>query len=130
MRDAGYYRAWRRDHPDYRRREVDRTRRRRAVLGREDRVIEYRNRRSRAVAVEPIPSLHRGHELFDRARAIVGPARSGLTILLDPLHEDLLSVATLALLEGRDAIEAVRRFRASETAWRRITGPIAMELAA
>jgi hypothetical protein len=71
--------------------------------------------------------MHLGHDLFDRARAIVGVPRSGLTILHDPLHEDLLSVAVVALVEGSDPSEAVRQYRASETAWRRVTGPLLFE---
>jgi hypothetical protein len=82
-------------------------------------------RPSRALELAPIPPLHVGHPVFDLAREVVGRNVSGLTVLLDPLHEDLLSVAALALLEGRDALEAVRRFRARETAWRRVTAPIA-----
>lgn len=126
MPDAAYYRAWRAAHPEYRRREVARTAARRSRFGREDRTAEYaRHRATRASrAAEPIPTLHCGHELFDRAREIVGAPRSGLTVLLDPLYDDLLSVATLALLEGADAVAAVKRYAASEGRWRRVTGPI------
>jgi hypothetical protein len=73
--------------------------------------------------------MHAGHRLFDRARAIVGPRRSSLVTLYDPLHDDLLSEATLALLEGRDPREAIRAFRAREQAFGRITCPLFAEAA-
>ena len=49
-----------------------------------------------------MPGLHHGHDLFAQARRIVGPRRTSLVTLHDPLHDDLLSEATLAILEGRD----------------------------
>lgn len=133
---AEYFRAWRAAHPDYRRREVARTARRRAD-GREDRTAEYRNasrKRTQARAevqpLEEIPPLHVGHPIFEAARELVGPTRSGLTVYLDPMHEDLLSEAVVALLAGEDPVAAVRRFRSGEHAWRRVTAPITFEVAA
>lgn len=130
--EAAYFRNWRRTHPGYRTREVKRVADRRRRIGREDRTVEYANRAAArdTRALEPMPTLHHGHPLFDQARLIVGPDRSGLTILHDPLYDDLISVATLALLRGEDATEAVRRYRASELNWRRRICPIAMELVA
>jgi hypothetical protein len=46
------------------------------------------------------------------------------------LHEDLLSVAVLAMLSGEEPRIAVRRYAAAEGGWRRMTAPIARELAA
>ena len=68
-----------------------------------------------------MPPLHDGHDLFDRARQIVGPRTTSLVTLHDPLHDDLLSEATLALIEGRDPHEAIRTFRSRERAYGRIT---------
>ena len=62
--------------------------------------------------------------MFDAARLLVGPDRSGLRWLIDPLHEDLLSEATLALVEGSNASEAVRRYRSAEYEWRMWIVPI------
>lgn len=128
MTDAAYFRAWRAAHPEYRARQKAIRNERRRRLGREDRSIEYARRASRVIP--PMPALHHGHPLFDEARALVGPNRSGLTVLHDPLYDDLISVATLAILRGQDAVEEVRRFRAAETAWRRMTYPIVVEVAA
>lgn len=128
MPGAAYFRDWRRQHPEYRTRANAQRNERRRRLGRGNRAIEYSRRASRAFP--PIPSLHQGHPLFDQARAIVGPDRSALTILRDPLYDDLISVATLALLRGQDAGEEVRRFRASETAWRRQICQLIPEVAA
>lgn len=71
-----------------------------------------------------VPCLHLGHHLFEEAHRIVGHRRSTLTTLHDPLHDDLLSVATLALLEGRDPVEAVRHYGATERTFGRVTAPL------
>lgn len=129
MTTAAYYREWRAAHPAYRDRQRLLKNARRRLQPRGSRAAEYA-RRSRAVTLAPMTTLHHGHALFDAARAVVGPARSGLTILYDPLHEDLLSEAVVALIEGRDPSAAVRAYRAAETTWRRITGPLLREFAA
>lgn len=49
---------------------------------------------------------------------------TSLVTLHDPLHEDLLSEAVLALLEGRDPAEAVRAYGARERAYGRVTCPL------
>lgn len=119
MRDAAYFRAWRAAHPEYRERQNRLRNERRRRQGRGDRAGEYARRPSRAIP--PIPSLHLGHDLFEAARRIVGPKRSSLITLHDPLHEDMLSEATLALIEGRDPGEAVRAYGARERAFGRVT---------
>jgi hypothetical protein len=122
MPDAAYYRAWRAAHPEYRARQTRLRRERRERLGRGDRSAEYARRRSRAVP--PLLGMHVGHELFDQARKIVGPRRTSLVILHDPLYDDLLSEATLALIEGRDPDVAIRTYRAREHAYGRVTCPL------
>ena len=128
MPDAAYFRDWRRTHPEYKTRQNARRNERRRRLGRGDRAMEYARRLTRALP--PMPLLHHGHPLFDQARAIVGPNRSGLTVLRDPLYDDLIAVATLAILQGRDPAEAVRRFRSAELSWRRITCSLISEAVA
>lgn len=54
----------------------------------------------------------------------MGPRVTSLVTLHDPLHEDLLSEAVLALLEGRDPAEAVRAYGARERAYGRVTCPL------
>jgi hypothetical protein len=122
MVDAAYHRAWRAAHPEYRARQNRLRNERRRRDGRGDRSAEYARRRSRAIP--PIPPTHLGHRLFELARRIVGPQPTTLVTLRDPLHEDLLSEATLALLEGRDPASAVVRYRARERAYGRITCPL------
>jgi hypothetical protein len=122
MADAAYHRAWRAAHPDYRARQNQLRNERRRRNGRGDRSAEYARRRSRAIP--PIPPMHLGHHLFELARRIVGPQTTTLVTLQDALHEDLLSEATLALLEGRDPADAVVRYRARERAFGRITCPL------
>jgi hypothetical protein len=122
MPDAAYFRAWRAAHPEYRARQNHLRNERRRRLGRGDRTVEYRRRQSRAIPA--IPDLHLGHDLFEEARRIVGQRRTSLLTLEDPLHDDLLSEATLALLEGRDPADAVRRYGATERAFGRVTCPL------
>ncbi len=119
---AAYHRAWRAAHPEYRARQNRLRAARRRRDGRDDRSVEYARRQSRAgPAASPLPPLHDGHRLFDEARRVVGPRRTSLVALHDPLYDDLLSEATLALIEGRDANEAVRAFGARERAYGRRT---------
>ena len=122
MPDAAYFRAWRAAHPEYRERQNRLRNERRPRNGRGDRAAEYRRRQSRAIP--SVPGLHLGHRLFEQARRIVGERRTSLTTLHDPLHDDLLSEATLALLEGRDPVEAIRRYGAMERTFGRVTRPL------
>jgi hypothetical protein len=122
MPDAAYYRAWREAHPEYRERQNRLRNERRKRKGRADRSAEYAGRTSRAIP--RVGGMHIGHRLFEHARRIVGPRRSTLDALYDPLYDDLLSVATVALLEGEDAEEAVRRYGARERAFGRVTCPL------
>jgi hypothetical protein len=119
MRDAAYYRAWRAAHPEYRARQNRLRNERRARNGRGDRTAERLRRPSRAAP--PMPALHVGHELFEQAREIVGPRRSTLVQLHDPLYEDLVSEATLAIIEGRDPEAAVSSYGARERTFGRVT---------
>jgi hypothetical protein len=122
MPDAGYYRAWRKAHPEYRERQNRLRNERRKHKGRADRSAEYAQRPSRAIP--PIPGAHIGHHLFEQARRVVGPRRSTLVALYDPLYDDLVSEATLALLEGQDPEVAVRQYGARERAFGRVTRPL------
>ena len=122
MPDAAYFRAWRAARPDYRARQNQLRNERRRRRGRGDRRAEYGRRPSRAHP--SVPGLHIGHALFDQARRIVGPRRTALVELHDPLYDDLLSEATLAILEGRDPAEAVRSYGARERSFGRVTCPL------
>ena len=122
MADAAYYRAWRAAHPEYRARQNRLRSERRRLKGRGDRTAEYARRPSRAIA--EVPGMHVGHDLFELARRIVGPRRGTLVQLYDPLYDDLLSEATLALLEGVDPEHAVQRYAAKERAFGRVTCPL------
>jgi hypothetical protein len=68
--------------------------------------------------------MHIGHDLFELARRILGPRPGTLVTLEDPLYDDLLSEATLALVEGRDPQDAIRRYSATERAFARVTCPL------
>jgi hypothetical protein len=117
---AGYHRSWARAH-----RATENARKYRL------RAAGMRDNVHQPVAPTPeLPPLHVGHPLFDAARELVGERRTSLTTLYDPLYDDLVAVATLALVAGEDARAAVRRYRSHELAWGRITAPILAEFAA
>jgi hypothetical protein len=122
MADAAYHRAWRAAHPEYQARQNRLRNERRRQQGRGDRAAEYASRPTRAIP--SVPGLHAGHDLFERARRIVGPRRTTLVTLHDPLYDDLISEATLALIEGRDPEVAIRRYGARERAFGRLTCPL------
>ena len=122
MSDASYCRAWHAAHPEYRARQNRLRNERRRRVGRGDRSAEYARRPSRALP--QAPSLHVGHPLFERARQVVGPRTTTLESLVDPLYDDLVSEATLALIEGRDPKAAVRAYGARERAFGRVTCPL------
>ncbi len=125
MPDAAYFRAWRAAHPEYRARQNRLRTERRKRYGREDRSSEVARRRTTSAgSVPPVPPLHSGHQLFEHARQVVGPRRSSLVMLHDPLYDDLLSEATLAIIEGRDPREAVRVYGARERSFGRVTCPL------
>lgn len=122
MADAAYHRAWRAAHPEYQTRQNRLRNERRRRQGRGDRSTEYASRPTRTVP--PVPGLHLGHDLFEHARQVVGPRRTTLVTLTDPLYDDLLSEATLAIIEGRDPQVAIRRYGARERAFGRVTCPL------
>lgn len=113
MPDAAYYRAWRLAHPEYRAREAERSRRRKAELGRGDRAAEYANTAAREAELRRMKNGDNGwleeSELILRARAIASdrlkPDRR--TVLWDDRHEDLVGEVVLALVEGRDPYDAM-----------------------
>ena len=127
MTDAAYHRAWRAAHPEYRARQNRLRNERRARNRRGDRSAEYARRPSRALP--PMPGLHVGHSLFDQARVIVGPRLTSLVQLHDPLYDDLVSEATLAIIEGRAPEDAIRSYGARERAFGRVTCPLFEEAA-
>ena len=53
-------------------------------------------------------------------RELIAVARKSLPTMRtsDPLYEDMLSEAVLALLEGRDPAQAAMLFRIKEISWR------------
>jgi len=120
--DSACHQAWRAAHPECRARQNQLRNERRLRAGRGDRSAEYAARRSRALP--PLPGLHRGHDLFALARRIVGPRPTSLVTLYDPLYDDLLSEATLALVEGSDPRAAVRAYGARERGFGRLTCPL------
>ena len=67
----------------------------------------------------PLPSLHQGHELFDRARKMAR-ITNGFKALEHPYYDDLLSEIVLGLLEGRPEA-AQKAFLARERNWQHHT---------
>jgi hypothetical protein len=108
--DAGYWRDYRSRH----RERINAQSRARRALGRVrgDRSREYAKRPSRAIP--PLAPLYPQNG-------------SVLSYWDDELRMDLRQQAALASLEGWDVEEAVRAYRAKETAWHRITVRIVEE---
>lgn len=128
MADAAYYREYRRRLKSDPERAahyaaVDRARKARNRAKPGWRAAHEPDHRCRAIVYEPIPPLHTGHPLFDEARKNV-LERSSLVVLYDPLVEDLRSEYVLAVLECRDPMAAVRRYRASQKTYAYHAAPL------
>ena len=66
-------------------------------------------------SIEPIPMPYVGHDVFAAARE-AARLTSGTDYSVDWGQNDMMGEAVLAILEGRDPDEAVRRYRAKEKA--------------
>lgn len=137
MNDAAYYRAWRAAHPEYRRRESERSRRRRLAGARGDRSAEYARQRERRAEQRRLRSADNGsvqqdHPILDAARAIAAPlVRPDRRALLNrPTWEDAVAEAAAAIVAGEDAREAVQFYLRGERAWMRLTAPLLDQLIA
>lgn len=118
MRSADYWREYRRRwRAAHRVTENARKARNRAIPG--WRLAHEPDHRPPVAAPEPFPSLHTGHPFFEQARAFVRPG--SMAVWHDPLPDDLMSEAVLALLEGRDPAGAVARYARTERVWQRMT---------
>jgi hypothetical protein len=129
--NAAYHRAWRAAHPEYRAREVERSRRRRTLHGRGDRSTEYARQRERRAVDRRLRSgnngtVERSHPLLEAARLValrhVRPDRR--SVLFRPTYEDAVSEALVAIVAGEDAVPAVRRYLSAERAWLSRTAPL------
>jgi hypothetical protein len=129
--NAAYHRAWRAAHPEYRAREVERSRQRRALHGRGDRSAEYARQREHRALTRRLRSGDNGtiqanHPLLEAARAValgqVRPDRR--SVLFRPTYEDAVSEAVLAIVVGEDPVPAVRRYLSAERAWLSRTAPL------
>ena len=134
-RHTAYMRTWRKRHPEYcaevarrrreeghdhqlavsrewraRNRERIREQHRAWKLANPDKVREQRRHHRDRLRYRKHPEL-----LVEQAAAAIRP--SGLTSLVDSLPDDLRSEYMLAVLEGRDPAEAVRRYRSIERQW-------------
>ena len=121
MAGAAYYREWRKSHPEYRARERERSRRRKARMTPEERRQSRGSRRATEAASDstPLPPLHQGHILFERAKSICAKDTPGFVALVHPYFDDLLSEVVLALIEHRDPGKARTDFLRGERAWAR-----------
>jgi hypothetical protein len=129
--NAAYHRAWRAAHPEYRRREVGRSRRRRTLHGRGDRSAEYARQRERRAIARRLTSGENGatettHPVLEAARSAalrhVRPDRR--SAFFRPTFEDAVSEALVAIVAGEDPVPAVRRYLSVERAWLSRTAPL------
>jgi hypothetical protein len=117
-KDPGYFRAWRRRHPEY----VERERARLAKRDRtgQDRTAERARARARAKPATPSEPILPVYPALQHGRAV--------SFWEDELRIDLAQERALAELEGRDPAAAVRAYRLRETQWMQRTVPIVPEL--
>ncbi|MFO7531824.1 MAG: hypothetical protein R6W93_05145 [Candidatus Limnocylindrales bacterium] len=129
--NAAYHRAWRASHPEYRRREVERSRQRRALHGRGDRSAEYARQRERRALARRLQAGENGstettHALLEAAQsAALGHVRPDRrSAFFRPTYEDAVSEAIVAIVAGEDPVPAVRRYLSAERAWLSRTAPL------
>ena len=133
--DAAYFRSWRADHPEYRRRESERSRLRRLADARghhgDDRTTEYVRQRERRAEQRAIARGDNGwpdssHPILDAAREVasrfVRPDRR--STVYTTTYDDAVSEAVLALVAHADPQAAVKAFMQSENAWTWHTAPL------
>lgn len=129
--NAAYYRAWRKAHPEYRRRETERSRRRRLAGARGNRSAEYIRQRKRRAEQRARRDAANGwveqdHPILDAARVIaarkVSPDRRA--VVMRPTYEDAVSEAATALVAGTDPDEAVTGYLRAERDWAYHTAPL------
>jgi len=135
-KDPAYWRKYRAAHPSYRERERKRSAERRAQGLRGDRSEEYRRRAAREreqrtlEASLVVPPLS-GHPIIARAHEAVlqvGLRPSRMAVYLDPLYEEAVMSAALAVISGDDPVEAARATIRAERSWRYRTAPLIPEL--
>ena len=129
--NAAYHHAWRAAHPEYRQREVERSRRA------EHCTAEVTAPRSTPGSASVGPSLvgcAQGRTASS-TRAIPCSRRRGIvalgqvrpdrrSVLFRPTFEDAVSEALVAIVAGEDPVPAVRRYLAAERAWLIRTAPL------
>lgn len=120
-----YWRAWRAAHPEYRERQNALRNRRRALQGRGDRSAEYR-RRSAQRAPDEAPLEAPRHPIMDEALAVASryarPDRG--RVIFDPLYEEAVCVAALAICAGQDADAETAAYVRQERDWSRRIAPL------
>ena len=115
LRSPDYFRGWRAAHAD-----IERERRRRWRAANPQLLLAQQRRRRARLQTEivPLPPSHAHHPLFDRAWEVLhhlGIRRDAhLVSIRDPRWEDACSEVVVALLEGRDPVEAARAVMATE----------------
>jgi len=130
MPDAAYYRKWRREHPEYRKRQVELRKKRRQEKGRGDRSAEYKRAYERR-------KITTGDNGWCLESCIVAKAKhlalrvkrpDHRTYVYDDCYEDLVGVCVVSLCEGSDPFEAMRRFMSERSRDARLRAPLLGEL--
>jgi hypothetical protein len=116
----GYHAEWRAAHRESENERIRRWRQANPERVREQRKRWRERRNAQKREVECIPTLFNGHDLFDRARAAVGPRPK----FNEHIWEEAVAEAVLAILEDRDPREAARKAYQRERTWRAQHPPI------
>ncbi len=135
MTNAAYFRNWRKANPEYRRREAERSRRRRLAGARGDRSNEYVRQRERRAEQRTVRNADNGstltsHPILEAARSLaakrVKPDCRSSTYR--PTYEDAVGEAALAIVAGADPSEAVDGYLSDEQQWAHHTAPLLVPL--
>ena len=116
--DPFYFRKWRAAHPGYRAKDAERKRRWRAAMSPERRALTHGSHGARIIP--PIPPLHQGSPIFERAKQIaerLGQHPDRRVAYVDPTYDDLISEISVAILERRDPLKAGRVFLSECRKW-------------
>jgi hypothetical protein len=123
---AEYYRQWRAAHPEYRKRQNELRKKRRAEKGREDRQREYANQRVQRRRKNGDNGHLLESSVVRKARELVLQRRKPdiRNDLYNDAFEDLVGEVVLALCEGKDPGECMDVWTKEDNAWKYRRAPL------
>jgi hypothetical protein len=123
---AEYYRKWRASNPEYRKRQNELRKKRRAEKGREDRQREYANQKVQRRRKNGDNGQLLESSVVRKAREVVLKRRKPdiRNDLYNDAFEDLVGEVVLALCEGKDPGEVMDVWIKEANAWQYRRAPL------